>query len=59
MSDLEKEFGNSPLRESTLQLHEMYLELRASGFTKKQSLYLVSKILTAAVTGSMDDFNDQ
>jgi hypothetical protein len=58
MSDLEKEFGNSPLRESALQLHEMYLELRASGFSKKQSLYLVSKILTTAVLGSIDDSND-
>lgn len=59
MSDLEKEFGSSPLRESMLQLHEMYLELCASGFSKKQSLYLVSKVLTTAVAGSMDDFNDQ
>jgi len=58
MSDLEKEFSNSPLRESMLQLHEMYLELRASGFSKKQSLYLVSKVLTTAVSGSMDDLND-
>jgi hypothetical protein len=58
MSDLEKEFGSSPLRESMLQLHEMYLELRSAGFSKKQSLYLVSKILTSAVSGSMDDLND-
>jgi hypothetical protein len=58
MSDIEKEFGNSPLRESTLQLHEMYLELRASGFTKKQSLYLVSKILTTAVIGGVEDIGD-
>jgi hypothetical protein len=58
MSDLEKEFGNSPLRESALQLHEMYLELRASGFTKKQSLYLVSRILTSAVVGGAEDIGD-
>jgi hypothetical protein len=58
MSDIEKEFSNSPLRESTLQLHEIFLELRAAGFSKRQSLYLVSKILTSVVGAGADDIDN-
>ena len=59
MSDLEKEFDSSPLRDSVLQLHEIFLELRAAGFSKKQALYLVSRILTSAVGAGADDIGDQ
>ena len=58
MSDIEKEFGSSPLRESTLQLHEIFLELRAAGFSNRQSLYLVSKILTSVVGAGADDIDN-
>ena len=58
MSDLEKEFGSSPLRDSALQLHEIFLELRAAGFSKRQALYLVSKILTSVVGAGVDDIDN-
>ena len=55
MSKEIEEFGSSPLREATVQLHEMYVELKAAGFTKKESLHLVSKLLSSArVTGFED-----
>jgi hypothetical protein len=49
-------FGqSSPLREATVQLHEMYVELRAAGFSKREALHLVSKILTTSVVGGGDE----
>ena len=56
MSDELEEFGHSsPLREATVQLHEMYVELRAAGFSKREALHLVSKILTTSVVGGGDE----
>jgi hypothetical protein len=48
-------FDQSPLREATVQLHEMYIELRSSGFTKKEALHLVSKILTTSLFNGVDE----
>ena len=51
-------FGqSSPLREATVQLHEMYVELRSAGFSKKEALHLVSKILSSAVIGGIEDID--
>ena len=56
MSDELESFGqSSPLREATVQLHEMYVELRAAGFSKREALHLVSKILTTSVVGGADE----
>ena len=58
MSNELEEFGNSsPLREATVQLHEMYVELRSAGFSKKEALHLVSKILSSAVVGGFEDLD--
>jgi hypothetical protein len=48
-------FSQSPLREATVQLHEMYIELRSAGFSKKDSLHLVSKILTTSLFKEIDE----
>lgn len=56
VSDELESFGqSSPLREATVQLHEMYAELRSAGFNKKEALYLVSKILTTSLVGGTDE----
>ena len=56
VSDELDSFGqSSPLREATVQLHEMYVELRAAGFSKREALHLVSKILTTSVVGGIDE----
>jgi hypothetical protein len=58
MSDELEEFGHSsPLREATVQLHEMYIELRSAGFNRKEALHLISKVLTASVIGGFEDLD--
>lgn len=58
MSNELEEFGNSsPLREATVQLHEMYVELRSAGFSKKEALHLVSKILTTSLLTGIEDLD--
>ena len=57
VSDELEEFNQSPLREATVQLHEMYVELRSAGFTKKDALHLVSKILTTSLFTGIEDLD--
>ena len=57
VSDELEEFNQSPLREATVQLHEMYVELRSAGFTKKDALHLVSKILTTTLFTGIEDLD--
>jgi hypothetical protein len=57
VSDELEEFNQSPLREATVQLHEMYVELRSAGFTKKDALHLVSKILTTSLFTGIEDID--
>jgi hypothetical protein len=45
----------SPLHGATVQLHEIYMELRRSGFTRKEALYLVSQLLVNSLVSGKDD----
>ncbi len=38
-----------PLRAVTLQLHELYEELKRAGFKRKEALYLVGMMMTAGL----------
>ena len=44
--DMDKLLATSPLRDAASQLHEMYMSLRESGFSRREALYLVSKMMT-------------
>lgn len=39
----------TPMKLAATQLHEMYSELRKAGFTRKEALYLVGKLLTSGM----------
>lgn len=51
MSENEIEEFGSPLKDAAVQLHELYEELRKAGFTKKESLRLVSNVLSNGIHG--------
>lgn len=38
----------SPLREAALMAHEMYNELKLAGFSRREALELLAKMLTAS-----------
>lgn len=44
--EMDKMLAVSPLKMAAMQLHEMYANLREAGFTKREALYLVSKMMT-------------
>jgi hypothetical protein len=44
-------FEVSPLRESAMQLHELYSELRQAGFTRHEALVIVCE----TIKGSKSD----
>ena len=45
-NDNEMRLNVSPLRLAAMQLHEMYTELRAVGFSRSEALTLVSRMMT-------------
>ena len=52
----------SALRVSSLQLHEIYQELKSVGFQKREALFLVGQILVSGIlVGFTDDseFDDE
>lgn len=57
MSDDEKA-GMSPLREAAVQLHEMYTELKAAGFTRGEAIELVAKTMAAGFENNVQDSSD-
>lgn len=46
-----EEMYESPMKTAMVQLHEMYMELQGAGFTRKEALFLVSKLLNNVITG--------
>lgn len=39
----------SPLRAAAIQMHELYTELRAAGFTRTEAMELIAKTMATAV----------
>lgn len=46
-----EEMYESPMKLAMVQLHEMYSELQNAGFTRKEALFLVSKLLNTMIVG--------
>lgn len=57
MSEDEKA-GMSPLREAAVQLHEMYTELKAAGFTRGEAIELVAKTLASGFENNQANDDD-
>lgn len=47
--------GITPMREAAIQLHELYIELKAAGFKRSEAMELLAKVLATSV---MDTVND-
>lgn len=54
MNENELENYSSPLREASVQLHELFTELRDSGFSRKEALHLVTAVLTKTIFSEGD-----
>jgi hypothetical protein len=48
----------SPLRAAAIQLHEMYVELKAAGFTRGEAMELVAKVTISGVAEGMKQANE-
>lgn len=46
----EMEQYGSPLAAATAQLHEMYVQLQKSGFSRKEALYMITKLFVLTIT---------
>lgn len=50
----EMEQYGSPLAAATAQLHEMFIQLQKSGFTRKEALYMTTKLFIATIMTGPD-----
>lgn len=45
---------SSPMNSFMSQLHEMYVSLKTAGFTRKESIYIISRLFNEMVLGGME-----
>ena len=44
----------SPMKAAMVQLHEMYTELKAAGFTRREAMYMISRLFNSMIVGGID-----
>lgn len=53
----------SPMEEAAISMHEMYMTLRRAGFSRRDALELVAKMLVSGLSEVSDedeyDYNDE
>ena len=45
--EFSRELDLSPMRSAAVQLHELFDSLQQSGFTRKEALYMVTRVLVS------------
>lgn len=59
MSDFDFESSSSPLQDAAVSMHELYTTLKAAGFNRRDSLELIAKILTGAISDAISRGDDE
>ncbi len=49
----------SPLRQAAIMAHEMYQEFKDVGFSRREALELVSRVITGGIASAMDEGNNK
>jgi hypothetical protein len=49
---------SSPMKEAAVAMHEMYETLKEVGFSKKEALELIAKMLTSSISDVMSNTDD-
>lgn len=47
----------SPLRQAAISAHELYSELKQAGFSRREGLELLSRILVLSMSAAVDEDN--
>lgn len=59
MSKSTPDASSSPLREAGVAMHEMFLTLQQSGFSRAEALQLIQGVLVGIVNASSEASTDQ
>lgn len=57
MSDFDFEQG-SPLKDAATSMHELYITLKEAGFSRRDALELVSRIMMGAISEAVAESNN-
>jgi hypothetical protein len=55
MTSKEDPVGMTPMREAAIQAHELYMAFRESGFSRREAMELVAKIISNVMMTAVDD----
>lgn len=45
----------SPLRSMAVQMHEVFAEFKRAGFSRKEALELVAKMMTSTISSTLEE----
>lgn len=45
----------SPLRSMAVQMHEVFAEFKRAGFSRKEALELVAKMMTSTISSALEE----
>lgn len=51
--EIESNYG-SPMQAFMSQLHEMYISLKRAGFTRREAMYMISKLFNEMILGQAE-----
>ena len=55
---MDDRFGSSPMKDAAVSMHELYETLKEAGFSRREALELVSKVMTSAVSDAIRHSQD-
>ena len=55
---MDDKFNSTPMKDAAISMHELYETLKEAGFSRREALELVSKIMTSAVSDAIRHSQD-
>jgi hypothetical protein len=55
---MDDRFGSSPMKDAATSMHELYETLKEAGFSRRDALELISRVMTSAVSDAIRHSQD-
>ena len=55
---MDDKFNSSPMKDAAVSMHELYETLKEAGFSRRDALELISRVMTSAVSDAIKHSQD-
>lgn len=55
---MDDKFNSSPMKDAAVSMHELYETLKEAGFSRRDALELISRVMTSAVSDAIRHSQD-